>query len=297
MTLPAAPATGRDGGEMTDGGTVTRRTLIQVSDVHLLEEGLQHGVVDTDHNLDLVLRRVEKSGLRPDALLLTGDLTDGGGAAAYRRLRNRVELAATTLDAAVLYLPGNHDDRRTFRAELLDEGPSELASDGPIDQVMWCGGLRVVALDSTVPGEDRGELRPEQLEWLAGQLAEPAPEGTVLVMHHPPVPSPIASMSRIALHHPEQLADVIDGSDVRIVLVGHNHHPMATALRGIPVWLCPATAYQSDPLVPDGRFRGYPGAACSRVDVWGDVVLATAIMVGDGPDPIVDVPMAQMPQH
>ncbi len=270
-----------------------RRTVIQISDVHVLAEGLQHGCVDTLGNLDLVLRRVEKSGLRPDLLLFTGDLTDQGEAAAYRDLRRRVEESCAALDVGAVFMPGNHDDRATLRVELLGEQPS----DEPIDQVAWCGGLRIVALDSTVPGEDSGELRAAQLEWLASLLAEPAPEGTVVALHHPPVPSPIASMSRIALRDPERLSAVLAGSDVRIVLAGHNHHAMAGMLGSIPVWLCAASAYQADPLVPDGRFRGYPGAACSRIDLWPDTVLATTIIVGDGPDPIVDVPMSEMPQH
>jgi 3',5'-cyclic AMP phosphodiesterase CpdA len=268
-----------------------RRTLVQISDVHLLAEGLQHGCVDTLGNLDLLLQRLEWSGLRPDLLLLTGDLTDKGEAVAYRRLRQHVELSASALGAPVVYLPGNHDDRSVLRAELLDGE----ASDQPIDQIAWCGGLRVVALDSTIPGEDGGELRPEQLEWLASLLAEPAPEGTVVALHHPPVPSPIASMSRIALRHPERLSAVVAGTDVRIVLAGHNHHAMGGILGHVPVWLSPASAYQADPLVPDGRFRGFPGAACSRIDVSPEAVLATAIFVGYGAEPIVDVPMSEMP--
>lgn len=276
---------------MTETDDSARRTLVQISDIHVLAEGLQHGCVDTLANLELVLRRVENSGLRPDLLLLTGDLTDRGEPQAYRLLRRRVEASSEMLGAPVLYLPGNHDERATFRVEILDEAPS----DEPIDQVAWCGGLRIVAMDSTVPGEDGGELRPEQLDWLAEQLAVPAVEGTVLAMHHPPVPSPIASMNRIALRHPEQLSEVIAGSDVRIVLAGHNHHAMSGVLGTIPVWLSPASAYQADPLVPDGRFRGYPGAACSRIDLWPSTVLATTIIVGTGLDPIVDVPMSAMP--
>jgi 3',5'-cyclic AMP phosphodiesterase CpdA len=268
-------------------------TIIQISDVHLLAEGLQHGCVDTLANLDLVLQRIERSGLRPDLLLLTGDLTDKGEAAAYRALRRRVEQSVALLGSDVMYLPGNHDLREALRAELLDEPPTGE----PIDQVVSVGGVRVVGLDSVVPGADGGELRPGQLEWLAGVLAEPAPAGTVVALHHPPLPSPIASMSRIALRNPEQLSEVVEGTDVSVILAGHNHHPMSGMLGTVPVWLCPATAYQADPLVPDGRFRGYPGAACSRIDLWPGRVLATTIIVGGGPEPIVDVPMSAMPMR
>ncbi len=260
--------------------------------MHLLAEGLQHGAVDNFANLDLVLGRIEDSELRPDLLLLSGDLADRGEAAAYRRLRRRVELSSERLGAPALYLPGNHDDRPTFRAELLDETPSTA----PIDQVTWCGGLRMVAMDSTIPGEEGGELEAEQLAWLCEALAEPAPEGSVLALHHPPVSSPIASMSRIALQHPEQLGEAIAGSDVRVILAGHNHHAMAGTLRGILVWLSPATSYRADPLAPEGSFRGYPGMACSRVDIEGDSVLASAVVVA-GEEPIVELPVGSMPER
>jgi len=267
------------------------RVLVQISDCHIIPDGLQHGVVDTLANLGLVLDRVENSGLQPDAFVLSGDLTDAGQPEGYRLLRQRVEESAGRLGVPVVYLPGNHDERGAFRQQLLDEEPSGE----PIDQVLWCGGLRVVALDSTVPGHDHGELSAEQLEFLAEELRRPAPEGTVLVLHHPPVPSPIASMSRIALYHPERLEKVVAGSDVRIILAGHNHHAMSATLGETPVWLCPATAYQADPLVAEGRFRGYPGAGFSRIDVGPEAVQATAVMGGVGAGPIVDVPMSEMP--
>jgi Icc protein len=262
-----------------------RRTLIQISDTHLLGEGLQHDRIDTLANLDLVLRRVEASDLRPDLILLTGDLADRGEHVAYRALRRRVEAASDRLGAPALYLPGNHDDRAALRGEVLGEEPG----DEPIDQVTWCGGLRVVALDSTVPGEDGGELAPEQLEWLSRLLADAAPEGTLVALHHPPVHSPIASMGRIALRRPEQLAAALAGSDVRMIVAGHNHHAMAGVLGSIPVWVGPATAYQADPLVPDGRFRGFAGVAFARIDLGPGEAVATAIVATDCSAPVVEI--------
>ncbi|HTX00783.1 MAG TPA: metallophosphoesterase, partial [Acidimicrobiales bacterium] len=63
---------------MPETSPAPHRTLVQISDVHVLARGLQHDVVDTLGNLELLLNRVESSGLRPDLLLLTGDLTDRG---------------------------------------------------------------------------------------------------------------------------------------------------------------------------------------------------------------------------
>lgn len=162
-------------------------TLIQLSDTHIMPEGqLLHGTVDTMANLVAAVEAVEASGLPVAAFVLSGDLTDSGKAAAYRRLRSVVEPAAARLGAEVVYAPGNHDERAAFRSELLDERPSTAE----YDVVRMIGGLRVVVLDSTEPGRHDGHVSRSQLDWLADVLAEPAPLGSLLVTHHPPLPSP-----------------------------------------------------------------------------------------------------------
>jgi 3',5'-cyclic AMP phosphodiesterase CpdA len=126
--------------------------------------------------------------------------------------------------------------------------------------------LRIVAVDSTVPGEDGGSLAPETLAFLAEALAGPAPDGTVLALHHPPIPSPIEQMSRIALDRPELLAAAIEGRDVRLILCGHNHHPALGTLGTVPVWVGPATAYRAD-VASRATFRAVVGSAISQVDL------------------------------
>src|SRR3546814_17269213 len=61
----------------------------------------------------------------------------------------------------------------------------------PVTGVWDLGGLRLVALDSTVPGWHHGDVDAAQLAWLRGVLAEPAPLGTLLALHHPPLPTHI----------------------------------------------------------------------------------------------------------
>ena len=65
--------------------------------------------------------------------------------------------AAAGCGASVIYLPGNHDDREAFRRHLLGDAG---VPGTPLNQVHWRDGLRVVALDSTIPGEDGGRLDP-----------------------------------------------------------------------------------------------------------------------------------------
>jgi 3',5'-cyclic AMP phosphodiesterase CpdA len=180
-------------------------------------------------------------------------------------------------------LPGNHDDRDEFRRRLV-RGDGSLggpgapgAPGGPVNQTHWRDGLRIIALDSTIPGEDGGALDDQTLRYLRSELATPAPDGTIVALHHPPIPSPVEPMARMALRDPRRLRDAIAGSDVRLVLCGHSHHEAFGMLGATPVWVSPAIAYRLD-VTSTGAFRGVPGTAFS------------GIRLGDGDDgPVVTV--------
>ncbi len=267
--------------------------LVQLSDLHILPNGLLHDRVDTMANLEWVLAALVSSGERPDALILSGDLADGGQPAAYERLRRAVEPVAERLGATVVYVPGNHDDRDSFARHLLDRA----GSDGPIDQVAECDGLRIIALDSTVVGRPHGELSDAQLHGLATRLERPAPKGTVLVVHHPPIPSPLSFLDSILLRRPERLGEVIRGTDVRLVLAGHTHHTTSGLLGGVPVWVATATAYQADAMVPGDLYRGVPGSAFSRVDLVEGQTLVTQVPVWGSQAPIYEITAQQLNDH
>jgi 3',5'-cyclic-AMP phosphodiesterase len=255
-----------------------RYTLIQLSDLHIEEPGVESRYgVDTITLLDRALHRLEATGVRADALLLTGDLTERGTAVEYARVRDAVEPVAARLGVPVVYAMGNHDDRAALRAGLLgdDSGSTE-----PLYQVVRLRGLRIVVLDSSVPRLAFGELTTDQLDRLRAELAEPAPDGTVLVLHHPPLPSVVPVAAAIELRHPERLAAVVAGSDVRIVLAGHTHLTSAGALAGIPVWVPGALASTTDALAPAGSgSRLVRTPAMARIDLFADSLIACAVPV------------------
>src|SRR6476659_1795984 len=102
-----------------------RRTLLHVSDTHLLAGNAPlGGRFDTAANLARTLEAAEATGIRPDAIVFTGDLTDLGEPEAYTALRAAVEPVAERLGAPVVWVAGNHDERPALRTELpgLDGG-------------------------------------------------------------------------------------------------------------------------------------------------------------------------------
>lgn len=252
-------------------------TLIQISDPHLRAEGeLMRDRIDTAALLDTAIETVRASGVRVHALLLTGDLTDDGKPDAYRRLKAAVEPFAKELDAELVYVIGNHDEHAAFAEELLS------TSDGPatLDAVHWVDGLRIVALDTTLPGRHDGRLDAAQLDWLRDQLATPAPRGSLLVLHHPPLPSPVPTVHLLRMHDSDALAEVLAGTDVRLILAGHAHHTACGTLAGIPVWVCPALPYQVDALPPANQLRAGAGAGISRIDLIDGRLVVSAVALG-----------------
>ena len=261
--------------------------ILHLSDTHLLGgTDPLYGAVDSHANLRSVFARIEESGQYPEAIVFTGDLADRGEAGAYARLRDLVLPAAERMGAQVIWAMGNHDNRANFRKILLREAPEMT----PVDQVHHLGGLRVITLDTTVPGYHHGELAPDQLDWLRRELRTAAPEGTVLAMHHPPVPSVQDLAVLVELRDQQELAGVIAGSDVRAVIAGHLHYSTFGTFAGVPVSVASATCYTQDLATPGTRGQD-AGQSYNMVHLYRDSVVHSVVplqearTVGERVDP------------
>jgi 3',5'-cyclic AMP phosphodiesterase CpdA len=255
------------------------RVLLHLSDTHLRAPGpLLFDVLDATDRLARTLSTIEASGIRPDGVVFTGDLVDLGEGDAYTILRSLVEPFAERLDTRVFWVMGNHDDRGQFRRHLLDESPATAPA--PIDRVDEIDGLRLVTLDSSVPGHHHGEVRESQLDWLRSVLATPAPLGTILAMHHPPVPSVLPLAATVELRHQSRLAGVLRGTDVRSIIAGHLHYSTFATFAGIPVSVASSTCYAQDLTVPVGGTRPQDGAqSFNMVHVYADTVMHSVVPI------------------
>ncbi|CAH0183871.1 phosphodiesterase [Microbacterium sp. Bi128] len=256
-----------------------RRVILHLSDTHLLAgDRLLGGRYDAAAQLRRTLEAAEATGVRPDAVVFTGDLTDLGEPEAYRALRAAVEPWAERLGAPVVWVAGNHDERPALHAELLDGEPTEE----PVTGVWDLGGLRLIALDSTVPGWHHGDLDARQLEWLRAELAEPAPLGTILALHHPPLPTHIPFFDILELRDQPGLAAAIAGSDVRAILAGHLHYSTSGTFAGVPVSVAAASCYTMDLARPADEVNGMDaGRSFHLVHVWDDTITHAVVPVVD----------------
>jgi 3',5'-cyclic AMP phosphodiesterase CpdA len=256
-------------------------TIAHVSDTHYLGGGRPlYGEVDTDGHLARALEQLERSGRRPEAIVITGDLADLGEPEAYRRLKDQLEPVAARMGSEIVWVMGNHDEREPYSSILFGEEPTTA----PQDRVHDVNGLRIVSLDSTVPGYHHGALSDEQLDWLSAVLAVPAAHGTLLALHHPPLPCPVEIMAIIELQEQQRLAEVVRDTDVRAILGGHLHYSTSGMFAGIPVSVAAATCYTIDTSAPADSLLGVDGGqSINLVDVYADSVVHSVMPVNRAP--------------
>ncbi|MEV4735446.1 MULTISPECIES: metallophosphoesterase [unclassified Microbacterium] len=255
--------------------------VVHVSDPHFLAGGAHlGGRYDVESTFARTLDAIRAVHPSPAAIVVTGDLADLGEPDAYRRLRDAVEPVAEELGTVVVWVAGNHDERPALREGLLDLAPTQE----PVTGVWDLDGLRLIALDSSVPGWHHGDLDEAQLTWLAEILREPAPHGTLLAMHHPPLPSHLPLFDILELRHQDELADVIRGTDVRGILAGHLHYSSHGTFAGIPVSVSSATCYTMNVARPAAEVNGMDAAqAFQLVHVHPDTITHTVVPVVDAP--------------
>ncbi|MFE4081602.1 phosphodiesterase [Paenarthrobacter sp. YIM B13468] len=257
--------------------------LLHLSDLHLVAgPGTLHGSVDSAARLQEICDQIIASKIKPEAIIFTGDLADKGEFQAYKRLRDMIEPVCDSLGAKAIWAMGNHDDRKNFRSAFLDASAVSRPED-PVDRSYFVNGLRIITLDTTVPGRHYGELSESQLQWLAAELATPAPDGTILALHHPPVPCVQDLAVLVELRGQAALAAVVRNSDVRTILAGHLHYSTTAGFAGIPVSVASATCYTQDLGVRAGGQRGRDGAqSYNMVHVYEHTIVHSVVPMSGG---------------
>ncbi|SHE34547.1 Icc protein [Modicisalibacter ilicicola DSM 19980] len=201
--------------------------LIQITDCHLHAEAWARSRVG--YPLRQLRAVIERAGaLRPDVVLVSGDVSQDETVASYRL----ADEAFSSLGCFWSWFPGNHDQPRLMH-ELHE-----------IDTEVDLGAWRLLILDSRVDGQAYGALGEAQLERLA-QCLEEDDRPSLLAMHHPPVSIGSEWMDAIGLMDREAFWDAVTPyPQVRGVLCGHIHQALALRQGEVMVYGCPATTDQ-----------------------------------------------------
>lgn len=213
--------------------------LAQVTDMHIKVPGkLAYKRVDTTAHLLRAISALNALHPQPDLVAFTGDLVDFGTAEEYTHLKS----VLGKLRARYILLPGNHDVRETLRAGFPEHG--YLGKSGFVQYAMDAGPLRLVAVDTVVPGQGHGELCAERLAWLDKTLNE-SRRPTLVMMHHPPFLTGIGHMDKVGLTGRQGFAEVIARHpQVERVICGHLHRSIQCRIAHTVASTCPAPCHQ-----------------------------------------------------
>lgn len=155
--------------------------IAQITDLHIDDgDGANPRKGDTRERLGRTVAFLNAFEPRPHVVVTTGDLTDRATAAEYAAVRD-------ILDELVIpnfLIPGNHDDREGLRRAFPHH--AYLPRDGFIHYAVDGFPLRLIGLDTLVPGSEGGLLCRERRAWLEGQLVAAPDRPTFVFMHHPP---------------------------------------------------------------------------------------------------------------
>lgn len=215
--------------------------LAQITDMHIREPGrLAYRRLNTAPYLASAVKAMMRLPQKPNAVILTGDLTDFGRMEEYQHL---AELLAP-LDIPYYLLPGNHDDRTNMRRSFANH--AYLGKDGFIQYSIRVGDLRIIALDSSEPGKSSGHLCNSRLSWLQSELDRDQSSPTIVAIHHPPFKTLIGHMDRIGLLEGSQELETIlsNRSNIQRVICGHLHRTIYTRFGGTVASTAPSPAHQ-----------------------------------------------------
>src|SRR2546428_1036039 len=190
-------------------------TIVQLSDLHC---GKQYFLPNL---LERAISEINDIG--PDIVICSGDLTTFG-------FKDEYQLAKSYLDRldcdSRVVIPGNHDSRNVGYMHF-----EELFGDR--NSVLRVGGVTVVAVDSTEPDLDHGQIGRGRYRWIEEQFAEGEAELRIFVLHHHLLPIPGTGRERNIVYDAGDAIECLQRSGVDIVLSGHKHVPYAWRLEDL----------------------------------------------------------------
>jgi len=215
--------------------------VAQISDTHISPPGqLTCGVAPMAGALQRIVAHLNGLVPRVELVLLSGDVTHSGMPA---EARHAAEILAR-LEMPLKIVPGNHDDRSVL-AEVFGPEICPVAPHGCIDYVHDVGPVRLIALDSLIPGAPGGRIEPERLRWLEARLEEAPSRPTLLMMHHPPLKLGVPETDEDGFEGAEALGAIIARHrNIERLLCGHVHLHTTARWSGTQVTAAPSIGMQ-----------------------------------------------------
>jgi len=240
--------------------------LAQITDLHAGETFQVEGSpLDTLEAVRHAVAHLNALTPRPDAVAITGDLVAHEDGQSYEALAR----VLAELMMPCYLIPGNHDDRGLIRQAFADLACLPQEGDF-LHYTVEDLPLRLIALDSHVPGQVGGRLCAARLAWLEARLAE-APERPVLILiHHPPMESGIPAFDAEPLQGTVAFGELVARHpNILAIACGHVHRNIVAPWRGSLVTVTASTGYQyALAMSPGADFKMVREPAVSRLFRW-----------------------------
>jgi 3',5'-cyclic-AMP phosphodiesterase len=165
----------------------------------------------------------EVNEFRPDIVICSGDLTTFGFKHEYQVARSYLERIDCN---SFVVVPGNHDARNVGYVhfeEFFGERNSVLRKDG----------VTVVAVDSTEPDLDHGQIGRGRYPWIEAEFASEPSHLRIFVLHHHLLPVPGTGRERNVVYDAGDAIECLQRAGVNLVLSGHKHVPYAWRLENL----------------------------------------------------------------
>ncbi len=180
--------------------------LVQLSDIHV-------GSQFQPHVFDRVVDEV--NGLEPDAIVITGDLTNEGLIEEYEIAR---DLVSRFNAKRIIPMSGNHDYRNTGYLVFKKYFPFNSVNN-------LGGGVVLVTLGTARPDRNQGEVGYRQNLWLERTMREHSDRVKIVAMHHHLIEIPDTGSNMVTVIDAGDVLRTILATDVDLVLCGHKHRP------------------------------------------------------------------------
>ena len=190
-------------------------TIVQISDLHC---GGQYFVPDL---LERAISEINE--LRPDVVVCSGDLTTFGFKEEYHVAKGYLDRLHCE---AFCVIPGNHDSRNVGYVHF-----EELF--GERNSVLRLGPVAIVAVDSTEPDLDNGQIGRGRYRWIEEQFADVDAKLKIFVCHHHLLPVPGTGRERNVIYDAGDTIECLQRAGVNLVLSGHKHVPYAWRLENL----------------------------------------------------------------
>jgi 3',5'-cyclic AMP phosphodiesterase CpdA len=230
----------------------------------------------------LLARAVQEIGeAGPDLLVVAGDLTEDG----YPDEQEAAREALAPLEGVRrVVVPGNHDARHVgylwFEETFGERHTTFRERLGGID-------VAVVAIDTSKPDVDEGEVGREHYEEIRAGLA-PDAELRVFVCHHHLVPIPATGREANQVRDAGDVLRLLQHCNVDLVLSGHRHVPW--------VWPIAGMLLVHSGTVSTLRARGFRQPAYNIVDADAERIRVELRVPGGERRSLGDFPRAWPPE-